>query len=73
MLETITRLSAYLFLAGILMVLAGSVPSWRARFPRLFAWGFLLAALSIVLVVVFAFMLAPPLEQNTSLTLHFSA
>lgn len=50
---TITvRVAAYLFLAGILMVVLSPVPALARRFPRLYLAGFALAVLSIFLVLV---------------------
>lgn len=46
------RVAAYLFLAGILMVVLSPVPPLSRRFPRLYLGGFLLAVISIFLVLL---------------------
>lgn len=45
------RIAAYLFLAGILMVVTSPVPALSRRFPRLYLAGFLLAVVSLFLVL----------------------
>lgn len=45
------RIAAYLFLAGILMVVLSPVPALSRRFPRLYLAGFLLAVASLLLVL----------------------
>jgi len=50
---TITiRIAAYLFLAGILMVVLSPIPAVTRRFPRFYLLGFLLAVLSVFLVLI---------------------
>lgn len=45
---------SFTFLAGIVMVFLSPLPPLRSRIPRLLVYGFSLAALSIVLVLVAA-------------------
>jgi hypothetical protein len=40
------------FLLGVALLLLSSLPALRARFPRLFAWGFLLAAGAIIAMFI---------------------
>lgn len=51
-LDLVIRIAAWLFLAGILMVLGSAVPALARRFPRMFLSGFLLSAGSLVLVLL---------------------
>lgn len=48
---------SFVFLAGILMVFLSPIPYLRTKAPRLLMYGFGLAALSIVLVLVSALVL----------------
>jgi hypothetical protein len=50
------RVASYLFLAGIIMVLASLFPAVQRRAPRIFLYGFLVAAGSLF-VVLFAALL----------------
>ena len=45
------RIAAYLFLAGVLMVVLSPVPALARRFPRLYLAGFMLAVLSLFMVL----------------------
>lgn len=45
------RIAAYLFLAGILMVVLSPVPALSRRFPRLYLMGFALSVASLLLVL----------------------
>ena len=56
-LETATFVNSIIFLFGILLLVAGSFPQIRERWPKLFLNGFMLNLLSIGLMVVTAFML----------------
>lgn len=59
MLETITFLNSLLFLVGIVLMLVGSFPKIRDRFPRLFLNGFLCTVAGIVFMIAAAFNLTP--------------
>lgn len=56
-LSLIIRIAAYLFLAGIVMVVASPLPALARRFPRLYLMGFALAVASILLVLAGAVLL----------------
>lgn len=56
-LAVVIRIAAYLFLAGILMVVLSPVPALSRRFPRLYLTGFLVAVASLLLVLAGAFVL----------------
>lgn len=56
-LSLIVRIAAYLFLAGILMVVLSPVPALSRRFPRLYLLGFLLSVVSVFLVLAGALLL----------------
>ncbi len=56
-LSSIVRIAAYLFLAGILMVVLSPVPALSRRFPRLYLLGFLLSVVSVFLVLAGALLL----------------
>lgn len=56
-LSLLLRVAAYLFLLGIVMVVASPVPALARRFPRLYLTGFLLAVLSVLLVLAGALLL----------------
>ena len=45
------RVAAYLFLLGVLMVVLSPVPALSRRFPRLHLTGFLVAVVSLLLVL----------------------
>ncbi len=51
LLTSTIRVAAYLFLLGVLMIVASAVPPVARRFPRVFLTGFLVAVLSLVLVL----------------------
>ncbi len=50
-LSLVIKIAAYLFLIGILMVVASPIPPVARRFPRLFLAGFALSVLSVFLVL----------------------
>jgi len=50
-LETTVRVASFLFLGGMLLLVASAVPAVTRRFPRAFALGSLLALGSILLVL----------------------
>ena len=56
-LSFLVRLAAYLFLAGVVMVVVSPVPALSRRFPRLYLAGFLLAVVSVLLVLAGALLL----------------
>lgn len=51
MLDLTVRVAAYLFLLGVLMLVASAVPAVTRRYPRVFVHGFLLSVLSLFLVL----------------------
>jgi len=50
--------NASIFLVGIILLLLGSFPSLKERYPKLFLNGFLLTVVSLMLMVVAAFVLS---------------
>ena len=46
--------ASWLFLAGIVLVVASAVPALTRRFPRLLMTGFMLALASLVVVLIAA-------------------
>ncbi|HEX7022114.1 MAG TPA: hypothetical protein VF171_04600 [Trueperaceae bacterium] len=50
--DFVIAFSAYLFLAGIVMVGLSSFPVVRQRMPRLLVYGFAVAVLSFVMVLL---------------------
>lgn len=56
-LSFLVRIAAYLFLLGIVMVVASPVPALSRRFPRLYLAGFLLSVVSVFLVLAGALLL----------------
>jgi len=53
-LQQATSFLAFTFLAGIVMVFISPLAPLRQRFPRLLMYGFALAVLSVILVLVSA-------------------
>lgn len=51
MLDLTVRVAAYLFLLGVLMVVASAVPAVTRRYRKVFMHGFLLSVLSLFLVL----------------------
>lgn len=58
MLELVMRGSAFLFLGGILLVLAGVFPPISKRYPRIMMHGFGLAILGSVIAITAAIVFA---------------
>ncbi|MEJ2289495.1 MAG: hypothetical protein P8Y02_12810 [Deinococcales bacterium] len=56
-LTLVIRIAAYLFLIGIVMVVASPIPALARRFPRLYLAGFALSVLSVFLVLAGALLL----------------
>lgn len=54
MLDVTIRVAAYLFLLGVVMVLASAVPAVTQRYRQVFVHGFALAVLSLFLVLAAA-------------------
>jgi len=50
MLEGVIRISAYLFLLGVIMILLAAVPPVANRYPRIMLHGFLVVIGSFALV-----------------------
>lgn len=50
--------TSFLFLTGIIMMIASSFMAVRERFPKLFMQGFLLTIAGIALMVVASFLLS---------------
>ena len=56
-LETATFINSLIFFVGIVLLVAGSFPQLRERWPKLFLNGFMLTLIGIGLMVVTAFIL----------------
>jgi hypothetical protein len=56
-LSFLIRAAAYLFLVGIVLVVASPIPALSRRFPRLYLLGFLLSVVSVFLVLAGALLL----------------
>ncbi|MFO7544226.1 MAG: hypothetical protein R6W77_01875 [Trueperaceae bacterium] len=57
MLETVLRIASYIFLTGVLLVVASAVPALTRRWPRAMMVGFLLAVASLFMVLAAALLI----------------
>jgi hypothetical protein len=56
-LESVLRTASYIFLTGVLLVVASVVPALTRRWPRVMLVGFLLAVASLFMVLAAALLL----------------
>lgn len=56
-LESVVRIASYIFLTGVLLVVASAVPALTRRWPRVMMVGFLLAVASLFMVLAAALLL----------------
>lgn len=56
-LENVLRIASYIFLTGVLLVVASAVPAFTRRWPRVMVVGFLLAVASLFTVLAAALLI----------------